>query len=300
MSLEYEGFSLKQISAGLDCVEKWLNDKGIAVTNNRFAEIKENMLMINTFYGQGRLDELPPVWGNEKIIASIVEATSFVNIYKAFKDFKDHRIPRKSLKKAVEGPYLSQDENGKTNEARNFLFELELAAIFTLKGLEVLDFNDVSFKLDDAICNIQCKRPMSGKSLNGHIKKAVQQGQNFFDREKSGLVPRGIIAISIDKMLGTDKQVIRTLTAHTLENHVNNKLKEFVEQHNDKWSMIKDHRFLAVFVFMRAVVEVKNPLTFGPIRHIGIDHFLSGSIDQVKDTQRLQLLAKLLAKQEKG
>ena len=101
-------------------------------------------------------------------------------------------------------------------------------------------------------------------------------------------------------MLGTDKEVIRTLTAHTLENHINNKLKEFVEQHSDKWSMIKDHRFLAVFVFMRAVVEVKNPLTFGPIRHIGIDHFLSGSIDQVKDTQRLQLLAKLLAKQEKG
>ena len=294
MSLECVKFYLGQISTDLDIVEKWFNSNGISVAKNRFAEVKENMFTISTLYRQGKLNELPPAWGNEKIIASIVEATSFVNIYNEFRDYENCPTLQDSLQRVIKGPYLSQKEDGTTNDARNILFELELAATFASKGIKILDFNDVSFELEDTIWNIQCKRSINVRNLEGHIERAVQQGQHFFNQTKSKLAPRGIIAISIDKILGTDKAVIRTLDSNALKSYVDNKLNEFVKQCSHKWNKIIDGRFLAVFIFMRAVVEVSNPLTFGPIRHIGIDHLLSGSIDRTRDAQRLRLLAKLL------
>jgi hypothetical protein len=297
MSLGFESFSLKQISTDLGYVEKWLSDKGIAVTENRFAETKESMLTISTLYEQGKLNDLPPVWGNEKIIASILEATSFVNIYKAFNDLPDHLVPRNSLKKAMTGSYLSQTEDAttNTNEARNFLFELELAAHLASNGVEILDFDDITFELDDTVWNIQCKRPMYDRNIDGHIEKAVQQGINFFDREKSKLVPRGIIAISVDKILGSDKTVIRTFSADTLNDYLSNKLKEFVRQNEHKWQRKTDNRILAVLFFVRAVVETKNPsLTIGPIKYFGIDYLISPSTHKADDALRFQSFAKLL------
>jgi len=296
MPLGFESFSLKQISLDLGCVEKWLSEKGVAVTENRFAETKESMLTISTLYEHGKLNDLPPVWGNEKIIASILEATSFVNIYKAFNDLPDHRLPRSSLKKAVVGPYLSQAEDATTNEARNFLFELELAAHLASKGVEILDFDDISFELGDTVWNVQCKRPMYDRNIDGHIEKAVQQGINFFDQGKSKLVPRGIIAISVDKILGSDKTVMRTFNADTLNDYLHNKLKEFVRQNEHKWQGNTDKRILAVLFFIRAVVETKNPsLTIGPIRYIGIDYLISSSTHKLDDALRFQSLTKLLA-----
>ena len=293
MPLEFEKSTFKEVNLDLDLVEKWLGEQGVDIKNTRFETIKKNVLEISIYREQEKIPEIIAQLGMEKVVASLIESAPFIDVYKAFKNLKGSQcIPERYLKSIVAGSFLSKDEDNATNQARNLLFQLELAALLKSKGIEILDFDDVSFELEKAIWNIQCKRPVSSKNLGVNIQGAIVQTKNFFEKTITNLDLRGIIAISIDKILETDRNTIVTPNGTSLENYVRMKSMQFVNQFKHEWRGIIDTRFLAVFVFFKGVADVRGGLSI--VKYTMIDILTAESFVQATDNFRMKVLEKIL------
>lgn len=249
-----------EIKEKLSKVAIWLSEQGVPVSDNRFAEIWKNMRDIYDYKSQGKLFELLPNLGQKGIITSINEAMPFIDIYEAFHARRPHeKIPKETLKRIVRGSFFAEDEDRVTNESRNHLFELELAAILSGRGIPIISFDDISFKFENSICNIQCKRPMTIGSINSVIGDAVKQIQAKANRIDPSKRATGIIALAVDKILGADKQVFVEPNLHVLEQRLEQILRDFKNENSSKWMTIPDTRLIAVFVYFKYLAAASPP-----------------------------------------
>jgi len=296
MALEFGKTTFKELTSNLELVEKWLCANGINIKGSRFEAVKKNAIEIANYQEQGKTSEIIAQLGNKTVIASLIEAAPFNDIYMAFKSLKSHEIPRSRLKSIIAGTFLIEDEDATTNQARNSLFELELAVLIKSKGIGILNFNDISFNLENAIFNIQCKRPMSTKSLDANVQEAISQAFAFFKKVDVGIDCRGIIAVSIDKILGFDKdKIINTPNSVSLENYIKMRSKALVDQMGYVWNKIKDPRILAVFVFFKGVAQVQETNLLSVVKFTTVVELADNMIDY----SRLRILeGKLLSQSQ--
>ena len=293
MSLEFGKTTFKELTLGLELTEKWLQQNGVDTAGTRFEIIKGYVNEIALHQEQKRTSEIIDRLGNQLIIASLTDAVPFIDIYNSFKGLKSEEIPRTSLKRSVLGSLLVKDEDAVTNQARNALFELELAALLQSKGIDIVNFDDISFELEKAIWNIQCKRPMSIKSLGSNIQEAISQSQKFFDKCEPSLDCRAIVAISLDKVLGFDKDIIiKTATGISLESYVQKRSKEFVDWFSGY--RIIDPRILAVFAFFKGVAQLDEIGSLSTVKYTTVIQLVSNTIIETTDYSRMGSLAGML------
>lgn len=305
MALEFGELNYEEINTALSKVSDWLLERGIGVENNRFALVRKYIQQISIANKERKLQELISSLGQEIVIASLTEAMPFINMHKAFSEQKEHQcIPKTNLKKIVEGPFLSANENGAdtTNEARNFLFELELAAILKFKGIDILSFDDISFEINQALFNVQCKRPMTKEALERNVDEALQQLKMWFAKYESratlrGRDMRGIIALSVDKIFELDQLIVNVPDGESLELYMQKKAENFIRLHGETWRKIIDTRILAVFVYFSCVANVKEKGLLSTGRYTVIDVLTAPTMMQAKDNHRLGSLAKVLSSQ---
>lgn len=141
------------------------------------------------------------------------ESCEIADIYEMWKPhiYKFPGLRAKVKECLLSGPVLQEDENTRssTNKARNDAFVILLAGKLLNAGInviaveEVLALNsschtdaDISFKWEQEIIDIQCKRPQSGKALVKRAREAIQQ-INTQERPDQ----KGIIALDCSSLI---------------------------------------------------------------------------------------------------
>jgi hypothetical protein len=249
MAFNFERIKFEKQFEYLDNTQEWLKIIGINTTNTRFEKIYNLNKIIIEHYNNNLLNKLLEQYDKLELSLALVDASSFINIYEAFKDEK--RLIHPKLRKILEGPYYSWDEDPSKgdNENRNILFELETAAFFKKAGVEIIGFDDVDFSFEGTVFNCQCKRLFSKKNINKNISKS---GEQFTKRMESQANIKGILCFSIDKVIGKEKFVFKMKTLDgikTLEKHVI----EFSSKYRYLWKNFLNISILAVFIFFHAV-----------------------------------------------
>jgi len=114
-----------------------------------------------------------------------------------------HEVIIPKLTEVLKGPVLPTTENANTNQARNILFELTLAAKLWRAGLspELGEHPDVRCSVDGRPVHIECKRPFSRLGARRAYTRALKQILTGLKDAPTG--SRGIVALSITRLINT-------------------------------------------------------------------------------------------------
>jgi hypothetical protein len=238
-------------------IEKWLNSLGISTKNKRFEKMKhaaELLAIEQENLAEGKKYDFKKL-GREKTNLAY-EIFPFLEIYESFNTSTDNDFIS-ALKHVVDGPEYSSQENASTNVHRNHLFELRLAAKLASKGIKVKQFEDIVFDLDGYEIAIQCKRPMFENTLFKNVEEAQRQLQNNNNLDKVTRV-RGIIALSVDKMIGLDISIEDYESIETLREEIITKAKSIEREHNNKWKKLYSKNVLAILLYFPFPIYVKS------------------------------------------
>lgn len=136
-------------------------------------------------------------------------------IHRALRDSRYNSYLKERLRKASTGPLFLTEEAAKkenpsaNNAARNFEFELTVAGIFVVAGVQ-LDLSidaDTALLIDNRTVVLQCKRPLHEENCETNLRKAHRQLLANYAAPKDGADMRGAIAIDLTKAGGFDREV---------------------------------------------------------------------------------------------
>lgn len=257
MTFSFKRRTFENTFQKLEKARKWLVSIGIRTDNTRFDEVLRLNKEIFEHHKNNHVEELIEKYGNLKLWFALTEAHSFVNVYEAFETQKSHVNPRAKLKKMLEGPYHSWDEN--VNESnidpRNTLFELEAASKFKKGGTKITGFDDVDFVFKKTKFNVQCKRLHSYKKVQDNLSEAANQ---FYNRMLSIPNLKGIICISIDKLTGKEDMILKVKSPDELLPKIAAISTPFLAEYKSIWHNFININILAVLIFVHVVAIVKG------------------------------------------
>ncbi|QRV20441.1 hypothetical protein [Lacrimispora saccharolytica] len=169
--LKYEKTHSSRFMDQLPDVIEWLSEKGFRAQCSRYSRYK---MHIDDFYKENNsLNDLESKFA--RLNAAVQECIEIVLIYEAFKTENSVGFNNR-LKQIVNG-HDFYDKTMKSDQARDFLYELTVAAYFKSLGYTI-DFDrttDVFAKRKDDVIFIECKRIKSLKALEENFRKAGKQ-----------------------------------------------------------------------------------------------------------------------------
>ncbi|WDT74178.1 MAG: hypothetical protein MPW16_13025 [Candidatus Manganitrophus sp.] len=232
----------------LEKTKQWLTSLGIQTAGTRFDEVLQLNKELVEHHNNNQIDSLIKQYGHLRLWAALTEASSFNQVHYAFKNQKSHISPRAKLKKMLEGPYHSWDEDVHEGniEGRNTLFELESASIFKRAGVKIIGFDDVDFIFKRTKFNIQCKRLHSQKKIKDNIIEASNQ---FYKRMKSNSNLKGIICLSVDKVIGIEEMVLKVKSPEEVRPKLVQLSNSFLTSYRGFGHSFINPNFLGVFFF---------------------------------------------------
>lgn len=203
-------------------------------------------------------------------VSSMFEVFDFVSIHKAFASVPAHQLTSviEKLQAAVNGPIDAADETPDSTAARNFLFEVAVAAKAHRpeRGVEaILDArSDTGIRLDDKKLWIECKRVTTVQKIESNARKASSQLESVLAGE-IGAGHRGIVAMDISKILNRGDKIYVTRDDNELLASVDRIMDQFVQEHSHTWQRVYQRRHRKIigtiirFSFM-ATSEARNIL----------------------------------------
>lgn len=218
--------------AELDEIDRWLNGLGVK-QHNRFRIYKDNIAWLRQHDAEEERARVYKQLANDgrlsEILSTMVDSIDIVETIPTLRDF-DVDIPIDLLKAAFSGPADVLREDHRSNNARNAMFELNMAAIIARQGLRpVLSTSnpDISFEFCERNVKVECKRVLTDNKVFARIGEGIQQLKKSVRDGKSEV---GIVAISVSRLLNRGDAVIVTPDPHELlANQLNVSLKP-VEQ----------------------------------------------------------------------
>lgn len=203
-------------------------------------------------------------------VSSMFEVYDFVSIHKAFGGVPAHDLASiiHKLQIAVNGPMNAADETPESTHARNFLFEVTVAAKAHRpdRGIEAIlnAKSDTGIRLDGKKLWVECKRVTSLEKIESNARKASSQLEDVIAAE-AGAGHRGIVALDISKILNRGDKIYVTRDDHELLASVDRIMDGFIRDHSDIWQRLYQRRHRKIvgtiirFSFM-ATSEARNIL----------------------------------------
>ena len=262
MDSQFQKIKFELILNNLEKVKDWLDNINVKTNNSRFLEVFDYVVSICDHHSRNEVLKLIDTYDNEILYWALLESTAFLDIFKAFRNLKDHQLPRAKLAESIKGPFLPKNEDvaDQNIHSRNTLFELQLAAKFQNAGIEVIGFDDIDFTLEGYQFNAQCKRIHSYKRIEENIQKAYDQIKSKLEENDS---LKAIICLSIDKLAEKDDKILRVKKSEDIGSEMIRITSEFIENHKSFWQNFIDLRVIATFVYFQAaaIIEEINLLT---------------------------------------
>lgn len=209
----------------------------------------------------------------QELVWSVVEGWQLATIFEGISDY-DPKVVRKQLLKALKGPLNPTDETGSSNEGRNTLFELLLAAQFRRVGADIKIGQDADLLIayGEARLYIECKRPLYADNIPSNVKKARRQLQYRFKTERrSGKHDElgGLVAISISKALNPGEKMYLVDNEEGLQS-LGNDIMNIRRLYPDDHDRQSDFRLIGMFyhLFTPARVRSTGRLTCASETHL--------------------------------
>jgi hypothetical protein len=195
----YAPLDANSLIHALSEIDDWLQKKGLA-GNDRIRTYKSNIIEMAEADSRGdpqQTYEAVAAGGRlAEVLASYFEGIEFVDTIMSLRA-AGIDIPSEELRKVVSGPADASLENERSNQGRNFMFELVFAAMAARAGL-VPEFGggaDIIFSFQDRLIRVECKRVMSVNKIEQRIRDGARQLRN------PGPSGCGLLAVSISRTI---------------------------------------------------------------------------------------------------
>ena len=139
-------------------------------------------------------------------LIALIEATEFTALLPFLKSCAAD-VVRSKLRDVLRGPELPNAEDDASGQARNLLFELNLASKLWHAGLnpEVGEHPDLTCAVDGKLLLIECKRPVTVRSAKDAVSRARRQLLDEIKKRPAGT--RAVIALSMSKILNRGDRI---------------------------------------------------------------------------------------------
>jgi hypothetical protein len=259
------------MAENLDAVARWLESVGFAISPTRVGVYRRHLALLANAPDAGSIGHAIAKEGVSAIVDSLFESNELCLIHRALEPIADPEVKAR-LASFIKGPIAYRDEkaSASSNRARNIGFELRLGAHLLNAGLPV-EFHpegDLRFPYRNYEFFVECKRPQVGHQVNSRVKDALKQ---LSERYRGAVNPesaRGIVAVSITKVVNPFGESHRTPTQDTLAESLSTAAQRFLEEHRPKWQRPADPRTLGCILDNQAFVFVESdsrPTTGGDI-----------------------------------
>lgn len=243
MSIPTENYEtiFEQYSAAL----RWMEELGIKLGSGRTSNYEKTIGYWKDAYKTATTDEGQQIFPD--FVNSMLEVFDFINIHRAFYGLPNHELKSivEKLQKGVNGPINAARETPESSAARNFLFEVAVAAKAhrPSRGIEaILDArSDTGISLGGKKIWVECKRVTTVEKIESNVRKASSQ----LEKTLAGAVGsghRGIVALDISKILNRGDKIFMARNDESLLASVNQLMDHFIENHSLLWERVYERR----------------------------------------------------------
>lgn len=198
--------SFEIIRSNLESALEFCRSVGVDTEASRFTEYKkrlDHLVTVARLYRQrmalGRSVEEELREAGLHYIVTLTESAELGDTL-PFLRTCDPKVIAPKLQDVLRGPVLPTDEDADSNQSRNTLFELNLAARLHRVGLKpsIGEHPDVACEVDGKELFFQCKRPFSPGRIVRNISRAAKQLKSDLAGRPGA---RGVIAVSLSKVM---------------------------------------------------------------------------------------------------
>ncbi|MEE9213733.1 MAG: hypothetical protein V3U54_02925 [Thermodesulfobacteriota bacterium] len=253
--------SYLEIYKKIEDATAWLTDQGLRIEPTRIGEYKRFLSKILSLHQSGKFnnEEIRKYFG--KYLNIVYEVQELVYIFTGLSPIiKDELSSR--FRQFIKGPisYIDENINTSSNVARNVGFELLIAAILANAGLKI-EFGtlaDLKIIFNNYTFFVECKRPQYEHQINSNIKGALRQLEDRykFNQGKDNL--RGIIAISVSKILNPELKILVKHNVHSLHSYTENILDDFHKKYKSKWLNPRDKRTIGAIIYFSTPTSIEE------------------------------------------
>lgn len=187
----------------LDKIDTWLTGRGFT-QRNRLRTYRENLIAMrdadddmakihSQMQEAGRVNEM---------LASYVEDFELSDALKCLLDNKVD-IPDELLKRSLDGHADAALETAKSNQGRNAMFELSIAAAVARQGLKPvfnLDKPDLEFQFEGRRVLMECKRVLSENGIDEAMSVGIRQLRKTVNVSADDV---GLVAVNISRLVNS-------------------------------------------------------------------------------------------------
>ena len=248
---EVEGRVLEEMLTWLDRLGAGINGNRIAIYRKIFETIKRHRRADTP---EKMATELSPL----EVANAFHELGELFQIWHGLKSF-DNPIIRRKLAKAVTGTPMLFKELPNKSEPRNTLFELIIAALLRLAGVQIefRDPDDVVARILHTPVLVECKRIQNPARFDERFDQAKNQLVTNLKNENSSR-SRGIIAIDVSKTQNSGTSFLAAASSCEARASLTRVANEFCIQHLKVFQRPLSETIFAAIVYLRIPCFVRT------------------------------------------
>jgi hypothetical protein len=253
----------------------WLGQFKPNHLSTRIDKYKTNLVRLANAYDDGKVAELLKTKDEEVLMNSFLEASSLNLIYRGLRNFnRSDAALREKIRVLFDGPEHSNHENPatSTNSARNASFELVMAAHFAAAGYDIAFDREADLFINDApLLFVESKRVFSSSKVRRNVRRAFKQLQHRYAAADPTLQKRGLIAISISKLINPSQKLLTARNSEHLRLVLNKQVERFIKEHERYWAE-QDENTVGVIVHFHVPAELTDVHEYFTCREIGLNN----------------------------
>jgi hypothetical protein len=204
-----------------------------------------------------------PFEEGREIFSSYIEADEFVRALVALRPHDTSKL-REQIALALKGPadLFLEDEN--SNHGRNFAFELIVGGRLALAGFppEYGGQPDVGFQFANLHMGVQCKRPLSEKKLERHIRAAINQIE-------AASAYHGIVAVSVSRVInpGAPEMMPEVEDTEAGHEYLKTRIRGIATTSKRFWEEKNAPSAIGLYLYAFTPIRIQRPRHLAPFRY---------------------------------
>jgi hypothetical protein len=263
-----ERVSYDEILQRLEAVLAFCRTLGLNVDESRFVVYQQRIAYLQRVIKQSKREGTSPSLEGGvtdlEYIVSLVEATEFGDSL-PYLSTCDSTVVRPKLTAVLSGPLLPGDEDQASNQARNVLFELNMATRLWRAGFtpRLGEHPDLACEVIGKLLFLECKRPFSASKISKRISQAAKQLRSNLKSAIPGT--RGVIAISVSKILNPGDKLFVTPNEARGRQGLGDAVEAMGEKFKKKWIGFRGTDIIGIFfhVITPVLDQEKNMYVVG-------------------------------------
>jgi hypothetical protein len=245
---------------------------------NRFDRIRihrRNVTEMADAKDEGRLEQFAAELTGERrreILWSLVESVQLVDAMDAL-DKQGCVVPKSLLERALQGPADAYLESHQSNQGRNAMFEIAIAAGAALAGSKPLlgGEPDILFEFESRRILVQCKRVLSDNAVPKRMNEAAKQLTRDLTRSCEQR-DCGLIAISISRIVNHGDRMLTVPNEMALAEALRDEIDSIFKRHQKAIHDVKTPKIAGVLFQVATPSYVQDLQLFTAAQSTSIFH----------------------------